>query len=87
MMLLERTTSLIVTRWYVWMHVRTQESLYKFESLECVIPYVLLMLSIEYCWCAHVRDELWVVMDEFSYQSNDNMVAMRGMMRYEMGMR
>jgi hypothetical protein len=55
-MLLGRTMSLIVTRWYV-----------------------MLVLSIEYCWCAYVTNELWTVMDEFSYQSNDIVVAMSGM--------
>jgi hypothetical protein len=30
-MLLGRTTSLIVTKWYVWMHVGTQDSLYRFR--------------------------------------------------------
>jgi hypothetical protein len=83
-MLLGKTTSLIVTRWYVWMHIRTQESLYRFGPLECVIPHVMLVLSIEYCWYAHVTDKLWAVMDEFSYQSNDGVVALRGMTRYEM---
>jgi hypothetical protein len=41
--------------------------------------YVMLVLSIEYCWCAYVTNELWTVMDEFSYQSNDIVVAMSGM--------
>jgi hypothetical protein len=86
-MLLGRTTSLIVTRWYVWMHVRTQHSLYRFGPLECVIPYVFLMLSIEHCRYSKVTYELLAVMDEFSYQSNDDVVALRGMMRYDMGMR
>jgi hypothetical protein len=84
--LLDRTTSLIMTWWYMWMHVGTQESIYRFGPLECVIPYFLLMLSIEYCWCSQVTDELWVVRDEFSYWSGVVVVAMRGLMSYEMAM-
>jgi hypothetical protein len=49
------------------MHVRTKESLYRFRPLECVTPYVLLMLSIEYYWCSWVTDELCAVRDDFSY--------------------
>jgi hypothetical protein len=62
------------------MHVGAQESLYRFGPLEYVIPYVMLMLSIEYCWCSRVTDELWAVRDEFSYQSSGGVVAMRGLM-------
>jgi hypothetical protein len=45
MMLLSKTTSLIATRWYAWVHVRSHESLYRFEPLECVTPYVLSRMS------------------------------------------
>jgi hypothetical protein len=83
-MLLGRTATLIATRWYVRMHVGTQESLYRFGPLECVIPYVMLMLSIEYYWCSRVIDELCGVRDEFFYRSSSGVVAMRGLMSYEM---
>jgi hypothetical protein len=52
-----------------------------FGPPKCVIPYVWLMLSIEFAGTAHVTDELHVAMDEISYQSNDSVLAMRGMMR------
>jgi hypothetical protein len=45
-MLLSRTASLIVTRWYALMHVGSHKDLYRFRLLECVIPYVLSRLSI-----------------------------------------
>jgi hypothetical protein len=55
--------------------------LYMFGPPKCVIPYVRLMLSIEFAGTAHVTDELHVAMDEISYQSNGSVLAMRGMMR------
>jgi hypothetical protein len=54
--------------------------LYRFGPLECVIRYVLLVLSIEFVGSAHVTYELWEAMDEFSYQSNGGVVAMRGIL-------
>jgi hypothetical protein len=45
-MLLGRTTSLIVTRWYMREHVGSYKSLYRFEPLECVTPNFLSRLSI-----------------------------------------
>ena len=74
MMLLGRISTLIATRWYVRMHVGTQESLHMSGPLECAIPYVLLMRSIEYYWCSRVTDELWTVRDEFSYQSSGSVL-------------
>jgi hypothetical protein len=52
-----------------------------FGPPKCVIPYVRLMLSIEFAGTAYVTDELQVAMDEISYQSNGSVLAMRGMMR------
>jgi hypothetical protein len=46
MMLLSRTTSLTVARWYVREHVRSHEVLYRFGLLECVAPYFLSRLCI-----------------------------------------
>jgi hypothetical protein len=59
-MLLGRTMSLIVTRWFVRMHVGSHKSLYRFGPLECVTPYIQSRLSIEYYWCTRVTYALWV---------------------------
>jgi hypothetical protein len=80
-----QTTSLIATWWYGRMHVGTQEGLYRFGPLvSVIIPYILLMLSIEYCWCSRVTCELWATMDESSYQYRGGVVAMRGLTSYEL---
>jgi hypothetical protein len=55
--------------------------LYRFGPPECVIPYVMLVLGIEFAGGPHATDELWVAMDEFSNQSNGGVVAMRGMVK------
>jgi hypothetical protein len=44
-MLLGRTTSLIVTRWYVWRHVGIARRFIQVRAaLNCVTPYFLLWL-------------------------------------------
>jgi hypothetical protein len=60
---------------------RDTGELYMFGPPEYVIPYVLLVLSIEFAGSAHITDELRVAIDEISYQSNGGVVAMRGMMK------
>ena len=40
-MILGRTTSLILTQWNVQMHVGSHKGLYRFRPLECITPYIL----------------------------------------------
>jgi hypothetical protein len=54
MMLLGRMPSLVATRWYMRKHIRNTRELYRFGPSECVIPYVLLVLSMEFA------DGVWV---------------------------
>jgi hypothetical protein len=45
-MLLSRTTSLTVTRWYMQEHVGSHEGLYRFGPLECISLYFLSRVCI-----------------------------------------
>jgi hypothetical protein len=63
------------------MTCRNTRELYRFGPPGCVIPYILLPLSIEFAGGVQITEELQVVMDEISYQSNGGVVTMRGMMR------
>jgi hypothetical protein len=58
MMLLGRTTSLIVTRWFVQRHVSiTRRVVQVWATLNCVLPYFLLWLGINF-WGKRVTNEL-----------------------------
>jgi hypothetical protein len=67
MMLLGRTTSLIVTRWYVRRHVGiARRFIQVWAALKCVTPYFLLWLCIDF-WSMRITKELWegsVAVDE-----------------------
>jgi hypothetical protein len=58
---------------------RNTRDLYRFGLLECVIPYVLLALSIEFADRLQMSNGWrWV---NSLYKSNGSEVTMRGMMR------
>jgi hypothetical protein len=57
-MLLGKTTSLIVIRWYVWSHVGIARRFIQIRSaLNCVKPYVLLWPGID-LWSIDITNEL-----------------------------
>jgi hypothetical protein len=56
MMLLGRTTSLIVTRWYVRRHVSiARRFIQVWAALKCVTPYFMLWLCIDF-WSMSVGE-------------------------------